>query len=166
MLVMTDRYPNVTGAVTTSKTTTADIASICTEHWTTPYRIPDYVRTDNGTQSVSKLFESVCAFLGTKHLTTTGYHSQRNGQVGIFNYTIIKRPRHYMAEHPRNWDIYVHLLTDAYSMQARHSTNLPLFSLILSRQPSGPTTLHNLTTWLTNATVTTSRHVLWARLLQ
>lgn len=35
---------------------------------------------ENGMQFVSKLFETLCAFIGTEYVTTTPSHLQTNGQ--------------------------------------------------------------------------------------
>lgn len=66
---------------------------------------------DNGSQFISKFFQSLCAFLGSKNLTTTAYHLETNGHVESFNKTTIARLRQYVADNQRDWDVYVQPLT-------------------------------------------------------
>ena len=66
---------------------------------------------------------------------TTTYHPQTNGQVERFNRTILSALRHYVAEHPRDWDLFSDALTYAYNTQAHASTMLAPFELVLSRPP-------------------------------
>lgn len=50
--------------------------------------------------------------------------------------------RHCVAEHQAYWYQYVQLLTNAHSTQFHPSTGTTPFTLVLSRQPPGPTTLY------------------------
>lgn len=68
-------------AVSMINKTAVHIASISMDHWIIRYGIPDYFLTDDGSKFLSKFFESLCAFLGKKHLTITVHHPQTNGQV-------------------------------------------------------------------------------------
>lgn len=98
-----DRYFKLTKAISTSKTKATPIAIIFHNHWLTPYIIPTYILTDNGTPLVSKSVASMCAFFGIKHLTATAYHTRTNGQVERLNKTIYIRFRLYAAEYQTRW---------------------------------------------------------------
>lgn len=113
----------LTRAVPTAKTSATQVANIILEHWIVPFDIPSYVLPDHGPQFVSKFFATICGFLDVRHLTTTAYHPQTNGQVERFNKTIVTRLRHYLADHQRSWDICVQPLTHAYNTQVPRSTN-------------------------------------------
>lgn len=153
--------------VPTSKTTALQIASLFMDFWIIPNGIPEFVLTDNGTQFISKLFELICAVLGTRHLTTTAYYLQTNGQAKRFNKTIIARLQHCVAEHLRGWDIQVQALTYTYSSQLHRSKNITPFSLVLSRQCPGsrPTAFDHPTALPTDGTATTLLYSQRARLL-
>lgn len=58
-----------------------------------PYGIPNFVLTDNGPQFSAKFFAGFCVYLGVKHLTTTAYHRQANGQTDRYNITLVARLR-------------------------------------------------------------------------
>lgn len=70
-----------------------------------------------------------------------------------------------MEEHQRDWSIYVQLLTYACNAQGHRATNLLHFRLVLSRQPTGFTTLDSSIAVPTEFTATRSPHILRAPLL-
>ena len=75
--------------------------------------------------------------IGIKHVFSTAYHSQTSSQVERFNKILAARLRHYLAEHQKYWDEFVHPLTYAYDMQVHRATDTTPFDLVLSRHPSG-----------------------------
>lgn len=79
ILVMTDCYAKFTKAVFTSKTAALHIVSLFLNNLVTMYGFRKYVLTNNGTNLSRKFLKSLCAFLGTKHITTTAYHLQTSG---------------------------------------------------------------------------------------
>lgn len=135
--MITDRYTELTRAIPVTNTTVPHVAAICLDHWIMPFGIPTYLLTDNGSQIVGKFFATLCAFLGTKHLSTTAYHRETNLQTERYNKTIIARLRHYVAEHQKDWDHYIQSLTYSYDAQVHRSTGVTPFSLVLSMEPPG-----------------------------
>lgn len=164
VLVMTDRNYKLTRAVFTSKTTGSHIVSLFMHKWTMPWGIPTTGLTENLVQSVSKFFELLCAFLGSKHLRTMAYHLEMNWLAEQMDTNIIARLQHYLTHHQRDGDMYVQL-TYSYKAQVLRDTNKPLFSVVLSRHPHGPTKLDSTTALLTDVPETIPPHVLRARLL-
>lgn len=80
VLVMTYCYNRLTRAVPMTKTTDSSIVSLFLDNWIVPYEIPKHVLTDDRIQSISNFFESLCAFLGSNHLTrriTTCRHTNK-----------------------------------------------------------------------------------------
>lgn len=56
--------------------------------------------TDKGRKFTAKFFQDVCKTLRViNNVYTTTYHSQTNGQVELFNRTIISAIRTYIANH-------------------------------------------------------------------
>lgn len=62
-----------------------------------PYGILNSILTDNGPQFTPKFFEIVCTMLRAKHLTTTTYHLQTNGQNERYSRTPAMGLRHLLA---------------------------------------------------------------------
>lgn len=90
---------------------------------------------------MSNFFQSVGRQLEIEHLTITSYHPQTNREVQRFNKTIDTRLRHYVTERKRNWNVFVQPFTHAYNIQIHGRTDTSLYSLVLNRQPSGPSPL-------------------------
>lgn len=81
IIVMTDRYYNLAGAIPTSVSTPMHVAIVFIDHWIYPYGIPDHLLTVKGSPFVSRFFAALCGFLGLKHLKTTAFHPQTYGQA-------------------------------------------------------------------------------------
>ena len=80
-----------------------------------------------------------------KNNFTTTYHPQANGQVERYNRTILAALRTYVADHPRDWDLYTDELTYAYNCLPHTSTDVAPFDLVLSKPP-GPLALKPMPT--------------------
>lgn len=61
--VITDRYSNLTRAVTTPELTATYIVSLSMNNWPIQYEISMYLMTDSNTQFVCTFFTTVCAIL-------------------------------------------------------------------------------------------------------
>ncbi len=104
-------------------------------HCVLTYGQPLHVLTDNGSQFIAKFTQEVCRVVGSKLSTTTTYHPQTNGQTEQFNRTTLPAIRTYLADHPRDLDLYTGALTFAYNTQIHSATGQRPFDLILSRPP-------------------------------
>ena len=135
ILVITDRFSKLAQVTPLSSTTASAVANAFVENWVIPYGMPSFLLTDNGPQFVAKLFEAVCLMLGLKHVTTTAYHPQTNGQTERYNQTLAIRLRIFTDQHNKDWDRLIQPLTYAYNSQVHRTTNETPFSLVLTRQP-------------------------------
>ncbi|CAN8063211.1 unnamed protein product [Agarophyton chilense] len=73
--------------------------------------------------------------MGIRNQFTTTYHQRCNGQEERFNRTLIASLRHYIADHPNEWDMLTDTLCYAYNTQVHNSTKTAPFDLLLSRNP-------------------------------
>ena len=80
ILVITDRFSNLAQVTPLSSTTAPAVANDFIDNWVILYGLPVSILSENGPQFVAKFFEAVCLTLGLKHVTTTAYQSQTNGQ--------------------------------------------------------------------------------------
>ena len=140
LLVMTDRYTKLTKVVALRGITAEIVAEAFVKHWILNYGAPQHVLSDNGPQFTARFFRETCRILGANNWYTTTYHPRTNGQVERYNSTIVRALRHYISDHPREWDLYVDALTYAYNCQPHSSTKIAPFELVLSNPP-GPTVL-------------------------
>lgn len=56
--------------------------------WAIQYGVSTRILTENEVMLLSGFFESLCTVMGTRHVTTTSYLPQKNGQVERFNKAI------------------------------------------------------------------------------
>ena len=80
-LTAVDRFPRWPEVIPTKDIEAATIARIFVKDWISRFEIPAKIKTDQGRQFESKLFEELTQIVGTKHLRTTAYHLAANGMV-------------------------------------------------------------------------------------
>jgi len=135
LLVISDRYTKLTRTVPMTRITASAVAKAFAVHWAFTYGPPALLVSDNGKQFASRVFVHLCRILGADNTFTTTYHPQANGQVERFNRTLLAALRHYVLEHPREWDEFTPALTYAYNTQIHRITGFAPFELVLSRPP-------------------------------
>ena len=113
LLVINDRFSKLVRTVPLKRITAMEIAKAFTHHWVFVYGPPLTLLSDNGPQFAAKLFIDICRISGAKKVFTTTYHRQCDGQVKHFNHTIINALRHYVADHPKEWDLFTGALNFA-----------------------------------------------------
>ena len=160
LLVITDRYTKLTKVVPLKRITSETVSQAFVQHWVLNYGSPSYVLSDNGPQFTGRFFRETCRLLGTNNMYTTTYHPRANGQVERYNSTVFRALRHYITDHPREWDTYADAVTYAYNCQPHTSTKLAPFSLVLSNPP-GPTGLDFSAMPKRTAESPTQYHALW-----
>ena len=104
----------------------------------TKYGAPESVLTDQGTNFLSKLVESICSFFKIKQMRTTSYHPQTDGLVERFNRTLCDMLACYVSEEPDLWDKYLPFVTLAYNTSEQTSVHNTPFYLFFGREPTLP----------------------------
>ena len=135
LLVITDRFSKLVRTVPLKRITARAVAQAFVTHWVFSYGPSVILLSDNGPQFTAKFFQDVCRILDIKNVFTTTYHPQSNGQVERFNRTMLNALRSYVADHPKDWDLYTDAITYAYNTQVHRDTSLSPFELVLSRIP-------------------------------
>jgi transposase InsO family protein len=79
LLVIVDRFSKLTRTVPLKTITAEEVSKAFVNEWFCVYGAPVVLLSDNGTQFVSKFFQSVCRLLGVKQVFTTAYHPASNG---------------------------------------------------------------------------------------
>lgn len=101
------------------------------------YGSPIDLIADYGRQFTSRSLKGFCKILNVHNSFTITYHLQTNGQVEIFNQTVLSALRTKVSDHPIDWDLYTSTLMYAYNCQPQTSNDLVLspFELVLSNPP-------------------------------
>lgn len=140
VVIMTDMYTKLTIATPTTKIAWSKVANIFSDDRITAYGTPDTMLSENGQQFVSKLFTSLCFYIGTTKLARTALSQQINAQVERNIKTLASPLRPYIKDNLKSWDIFVQPVSYAYSCQVHRFTTEKLFTLDFTRHPPGPTT--------------------------
>ena len=111
VLVITDSFTKLTKTRLMKGISNAEVARCFVNEWIFNYGRPTKFISDNGGCFKSKFFLDVCRILSIKNNFTTTYHLQTNGQVERYNRTILAALRTYVADHPKDWDLYKDALT-------------------------------------------------------
>lgn len=76
-----------------------------------------------------------------QNVRTSAYHRHTNDQAEWYKRTILTRLRNYVADHQRSWHLFIKPSKYANNTQVHRSVNKFPYSLVLSRQPPGPSLL-------------------------
>ena len=136
LLLMMDRYSNLTGTVPLKRITAETVAQAFISNWVFVYGAPVTLLSDIGGQFTSRFFLAVSKILSIESVFTMAYHPQTNGQVERFNRTLVSTLRHYLADNQRDWDQYTDALTYCYNCTVNRMIGMRPFDLVLSRTPS------------------------------
>jgi len=134
VLIICDRFTKLTRAIPLWDATALTVSSAFIDTWVAAYGIPASVLTDNGPQFASVYYQGILGLLGIASNNTSPYHPQTNGQVERNNRTLVRQLRCYIAEHQKESDSHLSLLTTAYNTQVHASTGEIPFAFVSPRQ--------------------------------
>ncbi|KAK0067890.1 Retrovirus-related Pol polyprotein from transposon 297 [Biomphalaria pfeifferi] len=98
-------------------------------------RFPEEILTDNGSQFTGKLMKEVYALFNAKHLRSSVYHSQANGLVERFNYTLVAMLKRLNESKPEEWDTYLTAALFAYREVPHASMGYSPYQVIFGSHP-------------------------------
>ncbi|CAF1169061.1 unnamed protein product [Didymodactylos carnosus] len=107
VLVITDRLSGYVIAKASSNNTAQTTAQILMENVILVHGAPDKIITDQGQHFNNELIAAMSALIGSKHVFSTPYHPQTNGQTERFNATFATQLSKYCDEDKSNWDLYL-----------------------------------------------------------
>uniref|UniRef100_A0A1I7YFB0 RNA-directed DNA polymerase n=1 Tax=Steinernema glaseri TaxID=37863 RepID=A0A1I7YFB0_9BILA len=102
------------------------------------HSIPKTISTDNGSNFCSELFEELCQLLGTRHVRTTPYHAQSNGQAERSVQSVKNMLSTMVTEGKKEWDSYVKTACFAYNTSIHATTKQIPFYLTFGRDARLP----------------------------
>ncbi|CAN8075291.1 unnamed protein product [Agarophyton chilense] len=111
LLLITDRFSKLLRTVPLKRITALVKAQAFIKHWVYVYGPPEVLLSDNGKQFGAMFFQN----------------------VERYNPTLLAALRHYIADHPKEWDMYTDTLCYTYNAQVHTSTKAAPFDLVISR---------------------------------
>lgn len=135
LLVITNRYSKMIKTLPMNGISAGEVSkcfrNTCVLHYGSPFELV----CNNGGCFRSMYFQDVCGIMSIQNNITTTYHLQKNGRAERYHFTIQFALLTYVAEQPRDLDLYTYVLAYAYTCQPHKSPIVPTFQLVLSKQP-------------------------------
>src|SRR3954451_532825 len=97
--------------------------------------VPKEITSDRGTEFLNKLVEELERTYHIKHIKTTSYHPQGNGQTERTNQTVKNILSKICKEH-KTWDFYLDSALHAVRTIRQASTDYSPFELVYGRKPN------------------------------
>ena len=108
------------------------------KHFVSTFGCPLEVHTDQGRNFESDLFQAFCKVLEITKTPTTPYHPASNGQVEVFNRTILQMIRAYVSRGVKDLDEHLPLISMALHSMKNRSTGFSANMLMLGREVIQP----------------------------
>lgn len=99
------------------------------------------VLSDNGTEFNSKLIAEVAKLFKIKHVNTSFYHPQTNGQIERGNATLAEYLRQFIDKDQTNWDKWLDTATLSYNTSEHSTTKYSPYQLIFGKKPDLPSSI-------------------------
>ncbi|CAF3104286.1 unnamed protein product [Rotaria sp. Silwood2] len=138
VLVITDRLSGYVFAKASPTNTAQDTARILMEEIILVHGPPDMLITDQGTHFNNELMNAISHLVGYKHVFSTPYHPQTNGQTERWNATFVTHMAKFCNINHDNWDTFLPSIVFAYNHGVHSSTGFTPYQLAFGRQPRNP----------------------------
>ena len=96
------------------------------------------ILTDNASYFTSEFSEIVFELTKSKHITSTSYSPQTNGNAERACATVKNMLKFYVDESHSDWDFYLPLVTFNYNISVQKTTRFSPFYLLYNREPKLP----------------------------
>ncbi|CAF5142228.1 unnamed protein product, partial [Rotaria magnacalcarata] len=138
VLVITDRLSGYVFAKASPTNTAQDTARILMEEIILVHGSPDTIITDQGTHFKNELLQAISNLTGCKHIFSTPYHPQTNGQTERWNSTFVTQIAKYCNTDLNNWDTFLPSIVYAYNNGIHSSTGISPYQLAFGRRQRHP----------------------------
>lgn len=102
------------------------------------FGLPKSVQSDQGSNSMSGLFQQVMCELGIKQFKSTAYHPESQGVIERFHQTLKTMIKTYCFDTEKSWDDGIHLLLFAIRESVQESLGFSPFQLVFGHAVRGP----------------------------
>ncbi|CAF1139059.1 unnamed protein product, partial [Didymodactylos carnosus] len=138
VLVITDLLSKYVIAKAFPANNALTTATMFMEEFILNHGAPECLITDQGSHFNNELMQAITKMIDTKHVFSTAYHPQTNGQVERFNATFCQQLSKYCHHNSEDWDHYLKYVVYAYNNTKHSSTKFTPYELAFNRQSRFP----------------------------
>ncbi|CAF1570867.1 unnamed protein product, partial [Didymodactylos carnosus] len=138
VLVITDRLSGYVFAKASPTNKAQDTARILLTEVILVHEARDKVISDQGSHFNNELLQAITSLIGCKHVFSTPYHPQTNGQTERWNATLATQIAKYCNENQDNWDTYLPSIVFAYNHGIHNSSGFIPYQLAFGRKARSP----------------------------
>ena len=143
ILSIQDRLTRYTTLIPLESETSTAIVEALIEQYIYIYGSPKTILTDQGSNFLSELMDQFEKALKIKHIKTTAFHPQSNGNIERMHSTLNNLIKTSMAENQNNWDENLKYVTFAINSTVNQTTGFTPFELTFGRLPNIPSQIEN-----------------------
>ena len=133
--VISERDFKLTHAIPIKRISALEMARVFLNNWAFVYWLPHSILSDNGPLFATSLFEFVCYSLSIWQAFTSTYYPRTNGQVELFNRTLLLGLRIFSMGNLKTWPEHVDDLTSSYNTTVHPSLGLTPFQFVMKIHP-------------------------------
>ena len=141
VLVVTDSFSRFVEAYATRDLSAQSVAETLVYKFFCIYGTPYQLHSDQGSSFEAELFKQICDIYGIHKTRSSPAHPESNGLTEKFNSTLCDMLSKFVAQHQRDWDRKLPLLTSAYRSVEQASTKFTPNRLMFGREINQPISL-------------------------
>ena len=148
LLTIQDRFTRYVVAVPIPTFSSQQVAFAFLNEWIYKYGVHQQILAYNGSQFHSGIIKCLDKIMGIKHLFTSRYHPQTNGQIERFHrflkerLVIVSQQRELELLKGDRWDVMIPSITAAYNATPTRMTGLSPHELVFGDKMRLPIDLH------------------------
>ena len=121
LYVVMDRFSKMCILMPCKKQVTAERAtSLFFQHVWVHFGLPTSIISNRDSLFLGEFWTKLWCMMDTKLKRSTDFHPQTDGQIEVFNMTVVHLLRGYCNKHPKLWDEQIQYVQHAYN-RAMHS---------------------------------------------
>ena len=139
IVTIVDHYSGWPEAFACKDKSAETVAKILLEEFIPRFACPITMISDNGTEYVNAIIDSLSKELNIHRITCSPYHPQSNGKTERFH-RVLKAilAKSLESSDQRNWDLYIPMALSAYRTSVNDSTHFTPHFLVYGRDPVLP----------------------------
>src|SRR3569832_733061 len=138
ILVFVDYFTKYTEAIALKDITAQTVADSFVNTIVCHHSSPRMMISDQGINFLSNLMREVTVLYGTKHIFSSAYHPDKNGEVERMNNTLATRLRMYVDEGHFDWDRFLPYAVFSVNTHVNESFGFSFFFAVFGRNAKMP----------------------------